>query len=286
MLRKALIVTLRQRVHSRAEQKKGGRTLSRHLYRTGQLASKASVTVRTLHYYDRAGLLSPSKYTESGHRLYTDEDLLILALKRLGLSLEQIQRGLHAGPDWLAQALARQKAALRQERDRLNATLQAIDAMIDAMEVRLSSSGGDGDMLWDILVEATQGRRAMANGASLSEALQRLREQLVANGRGQFVALLEEGTVREAVRVAQAAYAADGGGNDYVRSVIGPLLQEITEQGAWPPNAELDAFYEMADKSGVTYQGLGLSLEIWTPDQAFKGFSLPVLDVWYGRWVE
>jgi MerR family regulatory protein len=31
---------------------------------------KASVSVRTLRYYDKMGLLSPSQYTESGYRLY------------------------------------------------------------------------------------------------------------------------------------------------------------------------------------------------------------------------
>ena len=35
------------------------------------------------------------------------------------------------------------------------------------------------------------------------------------------------------------------------------------------------------------YPGLGLSLEIVTPEGEFAGFafSLPILDVWYGRWV-
>jgi DNA-binding transcriptional MerR regulator len=258
---------------------KGGRTLSRRLYRTGQLASKACVTVRTLRYYDRAGLLSPSEHTEAGYRLYTDEDLLtlrrILALKRLGFSLEDIKRCLRAGPQRLAEALDRQKSALHEERDRLDATLQ----VIEEMELHRPSGGWD----WDILVEAMQGRQVMVKGTSLSDTLKRLEGQFIADGRGQFVALLEEGAIRQAVRVAQAAY---GGGNEYYRSVIQPLLQGIAEQGTWPPNAEMDAFYELTDKSGVTYQGLGLSLEVWTPGEAYKGFSLPVLDVWYGRWVE
>ena len=43
-------------------------------YRTGEFARKASVSVRTLRYYDRLGLLSPSTYSEAGYRLYTDQD--------------------------------------------------------------------------------------------------------------------------------------------------------------------------------------------------------------------
>ena len=61
-------------------------------YQTGQFARKASVTLRTLRYYDSVGLLSPSQVTEAGYRLYTEEDLLtlqnILALKFLGFSLQ------------------------------------------------------------------------------------------------------------------------------------------------------------------------------------------------------
>src|SRR5690349_21847479 len=61
-------------------------------YTTSQFAQKAAVTARTLRFYDKVGLLSPSEYTEAGHRLYSDEDLWslqqILALKFLGFSLE------------------------------------------------------------------------------------------------------------------------------------------------------------------------------------------------------
>jgi DNA-binding transcriptional MerR regulator len=61
-----------------------------------------SVSIRTLRYYDKVGLLSPSQYTEAGYRLYTDADLLrlqqILALKFLGFSLEEIKHCLQIGP--------------------------------------------------------------------------------------------------------------------------------------------------------------------------------------------
>ncbi len=69
--------------------------MGQHYYFTGQFAQKAAVSVRTLQYYDKVGLLSPSLYTEAGYRLYTDEDLSslqqILALKFLGFSLEEIK---------------------------------------------------------------------------------------------------------------------------------------------------------------------------------------------------
>ena len=38
----------------------------------GEVAKKMGVTVRTLQYYDKEGLLSPSAESEGGRRLYTD----------------------------------------------------------------------------------------------------------------------------------------------------------------------------------------------------------------------
>lgn len=56
----------------------------------GELAKKMNVTVRTLQYYDKEGVLSPSAESEGGRRLYTDKDLVllhqILSLKSLGFS--------------------------------------------------------------------------------------------------------------------------------------------------------------------------------------------------------
>lgn len=100
-------------------------------YHTGQFAEKASVSVRTLRYYDSVGLLCPTEYTEAGYRLYTDSDLSrlqqILALKFLGFSLEEIQHCLRVGPVSLQESLAQQKAMMRERREQLDAIIAAID---------------------------------------------------------------------------------------------------------------------------------------------------------------
>src|SRR3954471_16809303 len=41
----------------------------------GEVAELAGVTVRTLHHYDRIGLLSPSGRTAAGYRRYSAADL-------------------------------------------------------------------------------------------------------------------------------------------------------------------------------------------------------------------
>lgn len=65
-------------------------------WKIGVLASETGITVRTLHHYHQTGLLVPSEFTESRHRLYTKSDISklqqILSLKQLGFSLEEIHR--------------------------------------------------------------------------------------------------------------------------------------------------------------------------------------------------
>ncbi|MGO4540720.1 MerR family transcriptional regulator [Paenibacillus sp. 2TAB19] len=67
-------------------------------WKVGDLAKLTGLTVRTLRFYDQIGLLSPTNVTESGHRLYDDEDLSrlyrIVSLKELGLSLEEVKAAL------------------------------------------------------------------------------------------------------------------------------------------------------------------------------------------------
>ncbi|MDF0530196.1 MerR family transcriptional regulator [Tsukamurella sp. 8F] len=62
--------------------------------KVGALARASGLTVRTLHYYDEIGLLSPSERTGAGHRLYSPQDVQrlyhVVALRQLGLALDEI----------------------------------------------------------------------------------------------------------------------------------------------------------------------------------------------------
>ncbi|WP_030857344.1 MerR family transcriptional regulator [Streptomyces sp. NRRL S-37] len=63
-------------------------------YSVGQVSAFAGVTVRTLHHYDKAGLLSPSDRSHAGYRLYSEADLVrlqqILFYRELGFPLAEI----------------------------------------------------------------------------------------------------------------------------------------------------------------------------------------------------
>ena len=101
----------------------------------GQLAKKMGVTVRTLQYYDKEGVLSPSAESEGGRRLYTDKDLVllhqILSLKSLGFSLKDIKGRLISlkTPGDVANALTEQADILRKNIEQLKDSLVAIEQL-------------------------------------------------------------------------------------------------------------------------------------------------------------
>ena len=101
----------------------------------GEVAKKMGVTVRTLQYYDKEELLSPSAESEGGRRLYTDKDLVmlhqIISLKSLGFSLKDIKGRLNSlkTPSEVANALTEQADAIRINIKQLKDSLAAIEQL-------------------------------------------------------------------------------------------------------------------------------------------------------------
>ncbi|MGB3385828.1 MAG: Zn(2+)-responsive transcriptional regulator [Marinomonas sp.] len=64
------------------------------MYRIGELANDFKVKSDTLRFYEKHGLLTPSKRSDSGYRLYTEQDKktlsFILRAKTVGFSLADI----------------------------------------------------------------------------------------------------------------------------------------------------------------------------------------------------
>src|SRR3954452_22043244 len=91
----------------------------------------AGVTVRTLHHYDRLGLLRAGR-SGAGYRVYREGDLerleQIVALKFLGLPLKQIRELLERNGRDLPSVLRVQRAALEEKRRMLDRAIQAIRA--------------------------------------------------------------------------------------------------------------------------------------------------------------
>jgi DNA-binding transcriptional MerR regulator len=101
-------------------------------YKIHEFAELSGVTVKALHHYDRLGLLKPTR-TDAGYRIYADRDLerleQIVALKFIGLSLQQIRVVLDRAATELPETLRLQRQVL-EEKQRLLA--RAINAILDA----------------------------------------------------------------------------------------------------------------------------------------------------------
>ena len=121
-------------------------------YRVGEFAALTGVSIRTLHHYDRIGLLRPSTHTEAGYRLYSEQDLLglqqVLTLRYLGFPLRQIGK-LLGRPDFdLLASMRIQRNALR---DRIS-ELERIDAALGRLVEHRTASGA---WAWDLVVRAS-----------------------------------------------------------------------------------------------------------------------------------
>lgn len=89
-----------------------------------EVSALTGVSIRTLHHYDAIGLLTPSKVTEAGYRLY-DEDALrrlqtILLLRQLRFPLKEIAQILDKPGFDPVQALEDQIRLLELQREHLD----------------------------------------------------------------------------------------------------------------------------------------------------------------------
>lgn len=107
------------------------------MFKIGDFSRLSRVSIRTLRYYDRVGLLKPA-YVDpfSDYRYYTADQLatlnLILALKDLGLSLDQIR-------DLLAESVPPEQlqGMLRLKRAELTAQIAEEQQRLARIEARL-----------------------------------------------------------------------------------------------------------------------------------------------------
>lgn len=124
-----------------------------------EAARWSGVTVDTLRYYERAGLMpSPPARTGGGTRRYHDADLdwirVITKLRATGMSIELIRRYaelVRAGEGNEAQRLdllQAHRTAVLDQLETLTENLRLIDRKIDKYRGRVAD--GDADRLWSV----------------------------------------------------------------------------------------------------------------------------------------
>lgn len=109
-------------------------------YSVKQLAKLAGITVKTLHLYDKIGLLKPAERTNARYRLYGKEELLrlqqILFYKELDFPLKEILLILD-DPDFdLIWALQGHKRMLQAKKARIGTLIKTIDNTIHSLKTQ------------------------------------------------------------------------------------------------------------------------------------------------------
>ncbi|WP_153732331.1 MerR family transcriptional regulator [Sporosarcina obsidiansis] len=104
--------------------------------KVGEVADLTGVSIRTLHHYDDIGLLIPDQVTESGYRLYSNENLAdlqqILFFRELGFSLKRIKELLDSPTFERLEALELQRGMLLHKKSQLETMLVTIDQTIQS----------------------------------------------------------------------------------------------------------------------------------------------------------
>ena len=99
-----------------------------------ELANFTGCSVRTLHYYDKIGLLKPQCLEQNGYRKYNEDSLLrlqqIMFYKEMDLPLKAIKNILNQ-PDFdRKEAIMEQKELLIAKRNRLTRLIEQMDQIL------------------------------------------------------------------------------------------------------------------------------------------------------------
>ncbi|MEV6825366.1 MerR family transcriptional regulator [Amycolatopsis sp. NPDC051102] len=114
--------------------------MSERRWSIGELAAAGGVTVRTLHHYDRIGLVSPAERTPAGHRRYAEADVRrfyrVRTLCGMGLSLDEVAvvlRDAGDDPGSLRGLLTAQLADLEARAARLAESAQRLRGLLSRL---------------------------------------------------------------------------------------------------------------------------------------------------------
>lgn len=106
------------------------------MFTIGKVAEKAQVTADSIRFYEREGLISPAKKSESGYRLYTDDAVRRLGFikhaQQCGFSLAEIRELLELRSDNQSCCDDMYRVAV-EKKLQLEAKIKALEAMSQAL---------------------------------------------------------------------------------------------------------------------------------------------------------
>ncbi|WP_435107012.1 MerR family transcriptional regulator [Nocardiopsis synnemataformans] len=169
----------------------------------GEVARMSGQTVRTLHHYDRIGLLVPAGRTPSDYRSYSDGDLerlrQILTYRELGFGLDRIAALLDDPAADTRAHLARQHRLVTERIERLRTMARGIERLMEADTMQLDLTPAErlelfGD--FDVDAHAEEARQRWGGSEAYTQSQRRVSsytkadwERLNAEGEEIYLAL-------------------------------------------------------------------------------------------------
>lgn len=110
------------------------------MYKIGEVARRTGISVHTLRYYEKEGLLNFVERTKSGIRLFSESDLewlaMISCLKGTGMSIKDIQGFMACCKEGDA-TLARRLELFVEHKKQLEAKMEAMRGHMERIEYKI-----------------------------------------------------------------------------------------------------------------------------------------------------
>ncbi|SEW26702.1 MerR family transcriptional regulator [[Clostridium] fimetarium] len=109
-------------------------------YSTGELAKACKVSVRTVQYYDKEGIVVPSQLSVGGRRIYSEDDFkkfhCVCLYKSLGFSLEDIKKIMETEDtyDLLLEVIMKQQEKISDEIHTLEKTKEKLNMVKEEID--------------------------------------------------------------------------------------------------------------------------------------------------------
>ncbi|MBE5867168.1 MAG: MerR family transcriptional regulator [Lachnospiraceae bacterium] len=196
---------------------------------SGEIAKKAGISQKAVRLYDEKGLLKPSEYSEGNYRLYDREALLVLeniiALKRIGFSLEEIRDNLIVENNIdIQESLNRQLDLMERRKAEIERTISCIRGVLARTE---------GEPDWNTVAEIA---RMIQMDQASDESYYHSRKHNAENGEW-YVRVYDSLGLKEGSRVLDLGCGfAKIWRNSWRRIPQGVKIEGVDLHGSWADN--------------------------------------------------
>ncbi|WP_315322248.1 MerR family transcriptional regulator [Fusobacterium pseudoperiodonticum] len=110
------------------------------VYKISEIAKKINISVHTLHYYDKIGLLPFVKRDDNGNRIFEDKDLhylhIIDFLKKSDMSLKKIKEYIELSLQGDS-TLKKRETLILEHKKEVELKISELKDILDAMDYKL-----------------------------------------------------------------------------------------------------------------------------------------------------